>query len=426
MVPLCALIRLVQVALTLDVTVDYENQSLRGRAGMTVENRGAQTGEASFLLGRLMHVAAVTSAGKPLRFSQEVVIFDDEPMRQVLQLRVSLPKPLPPQGRTAVEIEYGGPLVGYAETGSLYVKDRIDPAFTILRREALAFPVVGVPSRKANRAVREPDFSFAVTVRVPPGQKVATGGRLIAHDDGKWRFEAAQAPFLNIAIAPYVTREEGGIRVHALPADAATAGPLLEATRRALGILAEWYGPLEQKPELSIAEIEPGFGSQASLSGGIILEPAAFTDVKHRRELYHELSHLWNPPSLEQPWPRWTEGLATWLEFRMARIIDGAGDIDAVSARTRKRLCDSSTRLADVPFRRYGEKDMTDWSYSVGFLMFRDWEVRAGAGAVDAALKDLFQGHRKGMTLEDLHRAMPEDLWQRWMETTAWTDGICG
>jgi hypothetical protein len=133
MVPLCALIRLVQVALTLDVTVDYENQSLRGRAGMTVENRGAQTGEASFLLGRLMHVAAVTSAGKPLRFSQEVVIFDDEPMRQVLQLRVSLPKPLPPQGRTAVEIEYGGPLVGYAETGSLYVKDRIDPAFTILR-----------------------------------------------------------------------------------------------------------------------------------------------------------------------------------------------------------------------------------------------------------------------------------------------------
>jgi hypothetical protein len=425
MLRVCALIRLVQVALTLDVTVDYGNHSLAGRAGMTVENRGEQTGEASFLLGRLMHVSAVSSAGKPLRFSQEVVIFEDEPMRQVLQLRVSLPKPLPPEGRAAVAIEYGGPLVGYVETGSLYVKDRIDPAFTILRREALAFPVVGVPSRKANRAVREPDFSFAVTVRVPPEQKVATGGKLVAHDHGAWRFEAAQAPFLDIAIAPYATSEAGGIRVHALPADAATAAPLLEATRRALGILAGWYGPLEREPELSIAEIEPGFGSQASLTGGIILEPAAFTDVKRRRELYHELSHLWNPPSLEQPWSRWTEGLATWLEFRMARIIDGIGDVDGVAARTRKRLCDASAKLADVSFRRYGEKDMTDWSYPVGFLMFREWEARAGAGAVDAALEGLFQGHRKGMTLEDLHRVMPEELWQRWMASTAWTDGIC-
>src|SRR5438270_10005208 len=147
----------VQTALTLDVSVDYEKRALAGRASITVENRGdAAASQLSLLLGRLMRASAVSSGGRPLRFEQEVVVFEDEPFLQMRQLRIDLPAPLAAGQRATVDIEYAGPLVGYVETGMLYVKDHVDPDFTILRREAGAFPVVGVPSRKANRSVREP------------------------------------------------------------------------------------------------------------------------------------------------------------------------------------------------------------------------------------------------------------------------------
>lgn len=424
--------RFVQTAVTLDVGIDYQKHSLRGRATIAVENRGPASNRVSLLLGRLMRVNAVSSAGKPLRFEQETVIFEDEPMLQVVQVRVELPAPVALGGRATVDVDYGGPLVGYTEIGWLYVKDRIDPAFTILRREAYAFPVVGVPSRKANRSLREPDFPFTVTVQVPSDQVVATGGKLVSHAGGKWRFEAAPAPFLNIAIAPYAMHQAGGIRVYALPADAANAAPLLEAARRAMSQLAEWYGPLDREPELSIAEIPEDFGSQASLTGGIIVEKWAFSDVKQRRNLYHELSHIWNAPDLDQPSPRWNEGLATYLELRLARLIDGVGDIDAVAGRTSKRLCEAAAKLKDVPFRQYGEKEMTDWSYSVGFLMFRELEKELGTTALDAALRELFQKHKgSGARTDDLRDAllrhgMPAATWQHWMTTTAWLDSICG
>ena len=408
----------VQTALTLDVSVDYEKSSLAGRASITVESRGPPSQRLSLLLGRLMRATAVSSGGKPLKFEQEVVVFEDDPMRQVRQLRIDLPSP-----KATVDVEYSGPLVGYVETGSLYIKDRIDPEFTILRSDAYAFPVVGVPSRAANRAVRQPDFSFDATVRVPPGQVVAAGGALVSK--APWRFKSEAAPFLNIAIAPYVLRESGGIRVYTLPADAATGEAVLESARRALGLFAKWYGPLDREPSLSIMEIPSGFGSQANLAAGIILVREAFVDVSDRQQLYHELSHIWNAPDLDQPSARWNEGLATYLEVRIARELDDYTGTDATVAWARKRAC---TAPKDIPLRRYGEKALTDYSYSVGFLMFHELDSRMGAPALDAAIRDWFQQHKRGATTEDLHDALrkhgaPEALWEKWMTTTGWREG---
>lgn len=424
---LLALARFAQTSLTLDVSVEYDKRAVRGRASITAENRGEPNArELSLLLNRLMHASAVSAGGKPLRFEQEVVVFSDEPFRQVTQLRVALPKPLAPGERATVDVDYAGPLVGYVETGSLYIRDRVDPDFTILRRDAFAFPVLGVPSRAANRALREPDFSFDATVRVPPNQRVAAGGVLVSRTDKAWHFRAASAPYLNVAIAPYALRESGGIRVYALPADAATAEPVLDSTRKAMALLTQWFGSLDREPALSIAEIPAGFGSQASLAGGIIADARAFNDVAERRQLYHELSHIWNPPDLDQPSPRWTEGLATWLEYRLAREIDGYSDITGVIARTRRRMCEAADRLRSVPMRRYGEKDMTDYSYSVGFLMFAELDGKMGTAALDAALRRWFQEHQRGSTSEDLRDALAQPLlWEKWMTTSNWLDG-CG
>ena len=424
---LLALARFVQTSLTLDVAVDYGKRAVAGRASITAENRGAPGArELSLLLNRLMRASAVTAGGKRLRFEQQVVVFTDEPFRQVNQLRITLPKPLAPGERAAVDVEYEGPLVGYVETGSLYIRDQVDPDFTILRRDAFAFPVVGVPTRAANRSITEPEFAFDATVHVPPNERVAAGGALVSRTDTAWRFRAESAPFLNIAIAPYVLRESGGVRVYALPADAATAEPVLDSTRGALALLTQWFGPLDREPALSIAEIPAGFGSQASLTGGIIADARAFSDVAERRQLYHELSHIWNPPDLDQPSPRWTEGLATWLEYRLAREIDGYRDTAGVIARTRKRMCEAADRLRGIPMRRYGEKDMTDFSYSVGFLMFAELDAKMGTAALDAALRRWFQEHKRGSTSEDLRDALAQPvLWEKWMTTSNWLGG-CG
>ena len=70
-------------------------------------------------------------------------------------------------------------------------------------------------------------------------------------------------------------------------------------------------------------EIPEGFGSQASATAGIILDASAFGDQAQLPQLYHELSHFWNPRDLDVPSPRWNEGLAMYLQYRLARELDG-------------------------------------------------------------------------------------------------------
>ncbi|MGZ6142863.1 MAG: hypothetical protein ACXWLM_05970, partial [Myxococcales bacterium] len=141
----------------------------------------------------------------------------------------------------------------------------------------------------------------------------------------------------------------------------------------------------------------------------------------------HELSHLWNVPDLDQPSPRWNEGLAMWLQYRIARELDGFAGTDAAAARIRKRLCEAvakDARLREVPMRRYGEKDMTDYAYLTGFLMFQELDARMGTKSLDSAIRDWFQQHRRGATSEDLRGALGQPaLWLKWMTTTEWIAG---
>jgi hypothetical protein len=113
-------------------------------------------------------------------------------------------------------------------------------------------------------------------------------------------------------------------------------------------------------------EIPDGWGSQASLAGGIIQVAGAFRDSDRMQELYHELSHLWNAVDLDAPSPRWNEGLAMFLQGRLAREIDGWDGESAALDRTAARLlerCGSGEPCGSVPLRHYGDEELTDYSY---------------------------------------------------------------
>ena len=427
-------------ALSLELTVDYERPSVSGSAALTVLNGGVRSEtEIPFLLNRLMSVRSVTDqASRPLKCHSAVAIFEDDPFRQVVAARVTLAAPLAPGRSVTFLVKLDGPIVGYTETGSLYIKDKIDPAFTILRSDALAFPVIGVASDRANRAMRRDDFRFDARITVPAVQVVATGGSLVGRTSAgattTYHFAGDKVPFVNIAIAPYKLTEAEGVRVYALPDDAAQAASVLAAGRRALARLQALYGPLPSGPRVTVIEIPDGFGSQASATAGIILDAEAFRDKAALPQRYHELSHFWNPRDLDVPSPRWNEGLATYLQYRLAREFDGFGATPAAVERARTRLCASETRtqLERTPFIRFGADGVTDFSYRTGFLMFTALESLLGADRFDAAVRDYVQGHiEKGGTTAELiaviARAQPtlDAFFRDWMQTTGWVSPVC-
>jgi hypothetical protein len=421
----------------LDIRVDYAAGSLAGTETLHLRNVAKKPArEVPLLLNRLMTVARVTDAsGAPFVFRQSVALFEDDSLLQVDAITVTLRRAVQPGDSIALVVHYGGHLVGYAETGSLYIRDVVDSAFTIIREDAYAYPALGVPSRKANRQHGYPPFDFAARVTVPAGMVVATGGEQLAttrHDSVvSWSYRSvAPATFLNIAIAPYRTLDGAGFRIFYLPEDSAGAQLLERAVAGAVAQFAAWYGPLGGDARLTVIEIPDGWGSQASLAGGIIQTAAAFRDRAQFYQVYHELSHLWNVEDVDRPSPRWNEGLAMFLQWRMAGQLDGWAGWDAALDRAEKHLrrdCQPPAPCGTVPFAEYGKAELTDLSYSVGMAMFYALYKTLGADAFDKAYREFYQQHRAaGATSAQLiaafNAASPasDAIFTEWFTTTKW------
>ena len=428
-------------AVTLDLRVDYAAPKLAGSMTYVLGNwtdRPAR--QVSFLVHRLMDVTRVTdAAGHPLRFTHDVVRFRDDPMRQVTQVIVGLPRAVPAGGQTTLRLEYGGYLTGYTEVGWLYVKDHIDTAFTIVREDALAFPIVGGINDAANRRRPYVDFTYDASVTVPPRYVVASGGASTrtVNADGTvtWRYSSgAPSPFLNIAIAPFDTVSGDGARIFYFHGDSAGARHLLASVQTGLRTLTAWFGARHDATNLVITEIPNGWGSQASAVGGIIQTAAAFRDTTAVGELYHELTHLWNARDLDLPSPRWYEGLATFLEALMQEQLNGWTGRPAYYNR---RITNLRTALAQdsllrrTPFIDYGKIGMTGASYRVGDLMFAVIYDLLGADRFNRLIGGYYQQFAtSGGTTRDFTtyatRANPElsRVFDDWMFTTRWTERL--
>jgi hypothetical protein len=430
----------------LDLRIDYEEEILEGLARLTLVNEGdTAVSEVPLLLYRLMTFEAARDVdGRPLRIDQDIVVFDDWPALQLNAATVHLETPVPAGGTTVLEVDWAGPLLGYAEVMG-YVKDRIDPAFTIVREDARAYPQVGVPSFLANRRAGFAHFDYrariTVPVTTPDGQPlvVANGGRFVERIDNgdatvTWVYEnRVPAWRMDFAVASYDVLERNGHRIYHFPVDSAGARRAMDALETTLERYTDALGPLKGDPGFAIVELEDGYGAQADVSS--ILQPAAaFRDSTRLNEIYHEIKHLWDPTPTDVS-PRWNEGLATWFEYQTADVVGGTSRLEErvdFIADWILDLFEKNPEYVTIPMIEYGERGTTDLAYSVGFLMFDVLHRLVGDEEFFAIVGGFYQRYaQNGASTEefvrfadDTSRLDLQPFFQDWMYTTRWYEQL--
>ena len=421
----------------LDLRLDYEDEKLFSRVSLTVANRSATpTDQLPILLYRTLTVTGVEDAeGRAVQFEQGVAAFHDWPQRQANVITVRLSEPLAPGDSATVVISYEGYLLGYAETGTRYQKDRIDPEFTIIRRDPYAYPIVSHPSLQSMRAAGLPQFDYRATITVPGSVTVANVGRLVGHEveggNASWIYENHRTAWrMDFAVAQYGVHEADGHKVFYFPEDSVGARRVMDGLTRTLALFSGWFGPQRGEARFTLIEIPDGWGSQTDVTG-IIQTAAAFRDPARSHELYHEVSHLWNVVDPGPAPPRWNEGLAEFLsELTTEELEGGEAVATAVEEQLRwiRERFVARPRYAGIPMADYGRENITGLSYHVGLVMFAVLYDLVGAETFNeivggfyqryadtGATTDEFVVYAKSVSGMNLGR-----FFHDWMYTTEW------
>lgn len=416
--------------------VDFTEARLVTRCALTVRNNSDQPArDVPLLLYRLLRVDSLRALGSHARWSQAVVAFEDEPRRQVNAIRVMLANAVAAHGTITLEIDFSGYLAGYVETGNLYVRDRIDPAYTILREDCLAYPVIGTLSRRAYHERSLPSFDYEAWISAPDTLVVANGGALLDRQANATRstyhFRNIKPAWrMDFAIAPFVVLEDGPVRVYALRSDSVGGRRVRDAFQRSFDLFSRWFGPLPSMPGFAIIELPDGWGSQNDVTS-ILQTAASFRDSTHLHETYHEVSHMWNVESADRPSPRIEEGLASYLEEVAADRLDGAARVPRLNARYAAWLRDQFAQhpeYASWPMRDYGSHGSTDLSYVVGYYMFECLHMLLGEqafGSLIGGFRSAYAGRKAGVddfvAYAKSHSPMNLDaFFNDWLYTTRW------
>ena len=387
----------------LDIRIDYENRKLKAICGLTVLNTTEEDGKIiPILLYRLMKVTSIKDErGNALVYTQKVLSFEDREKYQVNYLEVIPARKLLKGDSCKLIIEYQGYLFGYVETGMGYVKDKIDPEFTILRPDCNAYPELGYPSEKVNRlAGFAPSFNYIVKIHVPDSLVVVNGGALISRDtkNGYSTYiyrNTKPAWRIDIAIGRYKIIETPLLKIYYLEQDYAGAETVFRYAMRTLTMYSEWWGKLKESKTFSVIEIPSGYGSQADET--CILQTAdVFTDSTQMRQLYHELSHLWNVSSNDKYYPRWNEGLATFVEYLTVEKLENRLYLDYVSdwyLKLVRKEIDSDSLLRVTPLIDFGKKGIETYSYEVGMIMFHVLYKVMGANDFNKCIRTYYSDY---------------------------------
>ena len=156
-------------------------------------------------------------------------------------------------------------------------------------------------------------YTYSARISVPKGLTVANGGRLERVEEQEHAVvyhygSVLPSNRMDFAIAQYLQSTIAPFSAFYFPEHKDAIGQILQAARSAVGLLSRWFGPLESGRTMTLIEVPDGWGSQSDITT-IVQSAGAFADPARRFELYHEISHLWDPPSTDQPSPRWNEGL---------------------------------------------------------------------------------------------------------------------
>jgi len=376
---------------------------LAGEATLHLRNvSGRNQDEISLVLHRLMNASEIESEGKALTFDQQLRGLDGWDNFHVNHVKVRWTEPLAPGEEATLSIRYAGQLVGYPEVGMLYVRETLDPEFTILRYETFCYPQVTEPERDAVQAARRFDtFDQVLEVTVPASHVVTTDGRStgVTEKDGRKTYSFSSyepAGIFMVPVAPYRVATSGQHTIFYFEPSARGVEVLEANMERVMALFTSWFGPPGVERGLTIAEIPEFFGSQ---SGAFILQTSgAFNNPDQYGEFYHELSHLWNPRDVDPKPCRWNEGLATFLEGLVEDHLGGQGRLDERLSEIFSRLKSSLDRdeaLRTVAMVDYGKENTTSRSYSTGALLFGLLHDRVGEEALLGFVRDYSQRHRE-------------------------------
>ncbi len=367
----------------LEVRVDYEHEKIFGKCVLTVHNPSDQdVSHVPLILYRLLNVISIADGtGKPIPYRQEVMSFEDWGQLQVNYVEVHLPQPLGSGESLTIAIDYEGYILGYVETGWLYVKDHVDKEFTIMRMDGYSYPQVGYPSDKVNRTASLQNFNYRISVTVPQDLVVANGGKLLGKSLKKGQItytykNLKPAWRIDIPIADYdiVEDPENKLKIFHFPEDKENAGVVLDRMQIALKLFTGWFGPAINFQAFTIIEVPEGYGSQTDVTS-ILQTGDAFKDQNNLTALYHEISHIWNVRALDPLPARFeSEGLAMFLQYLVQERIDNKKDaLKNGYDHLRKRFiqqCEREPKSKDVPIIKYGLEDLTGLSYTKGMLFF--------------------------------------------------------
>jgi hypothetical protein len=433
-------LRLKTIQYNLDVKIDFENQKIVAACGMTVINTSAEESKIiPLLLYRLMKVSSIKDEkGKPLVYVQRVLSFEDEEKYQVNYIEVTPRKHLLKEDSCKLIIEYDGYLFGYTETGMGYVRDNIDPEFTILRSDCRAYPELGYPSRKLNMLGGfAPSFNYEMKIQVPDSLVVVNGGLLINKEtkNGKSVYTYRNTKLawrMDIAIGKYKFLETPLLKIYYLEKDSAGAETVFRYAQRTLNLYSEWWGKIKESKTFSVIEIPSGYGSQADVT--CILQSAdAFNDSTQMRQLYHEVSHLWNVKSNDRYYSRWSEGLATFIEFLTIEKLENRPYLDYVSdwyLKLVRKEIESDSLLRVIPMVDFGKMGIESYSYEVGMLMFRVLYQVMGEIDFNKCIRTYYSDYYfKGATTDDfvatakkLSSTNLSKFFDEWIYSTKYTE----
>ena len=351
----------------------YENQRLSCDARLGIEG---QNDTLNLMLYRLLRVTSITDAsGAKVNFTQKVVSFQGLEALQVNHIQIPIGEST--QANTTLKINYEGMILGYTVTGMSYAKDKISPDFTILRMDAFAYPVKGMPSAAGMGELTLQSFDYSISATVPDSLKAVTLGKLVGAEQNegtiKYKYESIVPSWrIDMAIAKYSTLSFDNLKVHYFEEDSAGAQRVYTALQQTKVLYDSWLGKKDLKNFTAI-EIPDGYGSQADLVG-VIQTASAFKEPEYIYEFYHELSHLWNIPHTDKsPCRLESEGLAMFLQYLVTGRFENNDYLEKMAQATlesvNKRLLKSTT-FESTPIIEYGEKGLTGYSYTKGMLFF--------------------------------------------------------
>jgi aminopeptidase N len=400
-------------AYKLDLKIDFVSEKLYGKCVIELKNGTAKPfAKVPILLYRLLTIRSVENVEhEPLKFIQEIKSVEGFEKLQVNYTEIFLPNALMPGEEIKINIVYDGYLLGYAGEGWRYVKDHIDRSFTILRTDGFSYPVVGFATDQEMMAIVNERYTFEINVTIQNGLNAVTGGELLSKTqdtfETTFKFRSKKPSWrIDIIITDYLTFDKGRNRVYYFKNHSSGALAMLNALDKSLNLYSEWFGAIDDFQGYSIIEVPEGYSSQQDITA-IYITADNFRKPEEMLIIYHEISHLWNVKSLDpQPCRFESEGLAQFLEFLMSEKLENKRDLVMETAQQYldkiRKIYAENPEYQKIPIKDYGIKDMTDYSYTLGMVVFAAYYNLVGLENFNKMLKSFFSAFSEnGATLDE-------------------------